>query len=289
MSVPTADLQSRVPTQSLRPFVDRYLGYRLVGFEPGLHRGLPSRYMTLIVSIGPSINVNVQTNPNRSPASYRCVLGGLQASSAIISHSGNQEGVAIELTPLGSRALLGQPAAELFDLSVELSDLLRPLAQELWERLQSPLPWDQRFDICNEVLCQSMRPRVVDRTLRLCWQALIDSGGAVSVGDLAAAAGWSRQHLTRRFQGEFGLTPKLAARVLRFERAHHRLRSIAEGYPPGSSAARETNLSQVAMDCGYYDQSHFNRDCLDLAGCTPTELVTDEVPFVQDSPSPPSE
>ncbi|HEX6381270.1 MAG TPA: hypothetical protein VF180_08505 [Acidimicrobiia bacterium] len=41
------------PLPPLRPYVERYCGYRMAGFPAGLHRGVPSRHMTLIVSIGP--------------------------------------------------------------------------------------------------------------------------------------------------------------------------------------------------------------------------------------------
>ena len=78
---------ARPPAEPLRPFVDSYLGDRLSGFPPGLHRGLPSRNLTFIVSIGPTIDVVAQTDPTEGPRSYRCVLGGLQASSALIAFS----------------------------------------------------------------------------------------------------------------------------------------------------------------------------------------------------------
>ena len=65
------------PSPQLAPFIDGYVGYRLSGFAPGLHRGLPSRHMTFIVSIGPSIDVVSQTDPRQAGASYGCVVGGL--------------------------------------------------------------------------------------------------------------------------------------------------------------------------------------------------------------------
>ena len=273
---PFQEWVTRAPVGRLRPFVDRYLGYRLVGFPAGLHRGVPSRHMTFIVSIGPSIDVVTQTNPAQHQQSYRTVLSGLQASAALIAHNGNQQGVAIELTPLGSRALLGLPAGELWDLSLEFADVVGAAGGELWDRLQVAAGWDERFAVCDEVLSRLAGQDAVASELQHCWGTLVASGGRISMTDLAAETGYSRQHLGRRFRHEFGLSPKLAARVVRFERARRMLQSVSSF----------VSISQVAVSCGYYDQAHLNRDFIELAGCTPTEIVNEELPFFQDDRDP---
>jgi AraC-like DNA-binding protein len=260
------------PATRLQPLVDRYVGYRLTGFPSGLHRGLPSRHMTFIVSVGPSIDVVSQTDPLQSPASYGCVVSGLQASPAVIAHHGNQEGVAIELTPLGSRMLFAMPAAELWGLSLELSDVVGAAGVELWERLQVATSWEERFRVCDDILLRLSSEDEVAPELRHCWTALVGSGGKTSVGDLASEIGYSRPHLARRFRNEFGLRPKLAARVVRFDQARRMLQAVPS----------LVSFAQVAASCGYYDQAHLYRDFAELAGCTPMELLREEVPFFQD-------
>jgi AraC-like DNA-binding protein len=256
----------------LRPFVDRYVGYRLAGFPPGLHRGLPSRHMTFIVGIGERIDVVAQSDPAQRPQSYGCVLSGLQASSALIAHNGNQEGLAIELTPLGSRTLFGLPAGELRDLSLEFDDVVGAAGGQLWERMQVAVGWKERFAVCDDHLSRLVSEDVVAPELQRCWATLVASGGRISVSDLAAETGYSRQHLGRRFRHEFGLGPKLAARVIRFERARQMLQSVPSF----------VSITQVAVSCGYYDQAHLYRDFAQLAGCTPFELLGEDLPFFQD-------
>ena len=49
---------TRRPAPALAPWIERYLGYAMDGFPAGVHRGLPSRHLTLIVSIGDPIDVD---------------------------------------------------------------------------------------------------------------------------------------------------------------------------------------------------------------------------------------
>ena len=270
---PHAEWETRLPAPPLRPFVDRYVGYRLAGYPPGVHRGLPSRHMTFIASIGFGIDVVSQTDPAQTPATYGCVVGGLQATSALIAHDGYQEGVAIEVTPLGSRSLFGMPARALWNTSVECADVAGRAGRELWERLQGVPGWAARFAVCDEVLTRLLEPDViVAPELRHSWQALVGSGGTAPISELAASVGWSRQHLARRFGDEFGLGPKLAARVVRFERARHMLQATPSF----------VTIASVAAACGYYDQSHLDRDFAELAGCSPRAWLAEELPSFQD-------
>jgi len=139
-------------------------------------------------------------------------------------------------------------------------------------RLQGVDGWDARFAVCDEVLGRLVTDEMVAPELRRSWDALVDSGGNVSIADLAHEVGWSRQHLARRFGDEFGLRPRLAGRVVRFERARRML----------ISTPSYVSVAQVAAACGYYDQSHLTHDFAELAGCSPTALLAEELPSFQD-------
>ena len=230
--------------------------------------------MTLIVSIGPTIDVIEQTDSAQAPDSYRCVVGGLQASTALIAHDGNQEGVAIQLTPLGCRALFGMPARALWNISSELEDIVGGAATELWERIQLADGWDQRFAICDDVFSRLVGDDELEPALRRSWLLLVGSAGTASVAQLAGTIGWTRQHFARRFADEFGLSPKLAARVVRFDRAQRML------------ANPLLRIAQVAHACGYYDQAHLTRECTEFAGVPPGRLFADDLPSVQDTDAP---
>jgi len=51
------------PSAALSPYVDRYVGYRQDRLPSGTHRGLPSRSMTLIISLAEPVSVLSMPGP----------------------------------------------------------------------------------------------------------------------------------------------------------------------------------------------------------------------------------
>lgn len=274
MSEPLVEMVVGRPRPRLSPLVAGYTGYRIEGAEPGVHRGLPSRYLTFIVTLGGTVDLAAMPDPAQPPASFVALAGGLHASPALITHHGRQHGIQLSLTPLGARVLLGLPAGELAGTVVDLDTLLGPVAGELVDRLRTARTWTERFLELDRALAGIARQRERDGPapeLGWAWQRLTSCHGHVKVSTLAEDVGWSRRHLGERFRREFGLSPKVASRVMRFEVAHRMLRTAAR---PG--------LAEIAARCGYADQAHLTREWRELAGCTPSAWLSEELPSVQD-------
>jgi hypothetical protein len=115
VSEPVNDVAIGRPAPALRLFVERYTGYRLQGFQPGTHRGLPGRHLTFIISLSDPVQIAAMPDPRQPPAALGAFVSGLHDGPANIAHDGNQYGISLDLTPVGARALLGLPAGELAD------------------------------------------------------------------------------------------------------------------------------------------------------------------------------
>jgi AraC-like DNA-binding protein len=278
------------PAAGLRSLVAGYTGYRQAGVAPAVHRGLPSPFLTVIFTLDEPLEITAHPDPGQPGGRYDTLVGGLHTAPALITHDGRQSGIQVGMSPLGARALLGVPAGELTSLDVEGADVLGPLAAQISERLQDAADWPRRFEILNELLLDRARARAaaaggtepgavpgISREVRYAWQALLRSGGRIGVAQLAADTGWSDRHLRAKFRLEIGLTPKAAARVIRFDRARRRLvgRIRAGGAP---------DLAELAADGGYYDQAHLDREFAALAGCAPTAWLAQEFRYVQAAP-----
>lgn len=266
------DIATGIPAPALRGLVDQYVGYQLSGLPPGVHRGLPSRHLTFIISLGSPIEV--LADADSSPTSFAAVLSGFHSGPALIRHDGEHYGIALELTPAGARRLFGLPAGALASTIVEPEDVVGAAGRLLQDRLAAAKSWKQRFEILDYTLTAWARSNDIRPQLVAAWNLLRQTSGACSVDELAAEVGWSRRHLSQKFQTEFGLAPKTAARMLRFDRARQLLAS-----------GGEVRLPDTAHAAGYFDQAHFTRDFREFAGCSPTRWLAEEFPFVQDEVS----
>src|ERR1700689_3227689 len=146
-----------VPAPVLRSFIAGYAGFRQAGVPPATHRGLPSPYLTVIFTLDDPLTIAAHADPRQPPASYRSLVGGLHTSPALITHQGRQSGIQLALTPLGARALLGMPAAELASIDVEAADVLGRLAGEVRERVVAASDWASRFAVLEEFLAGRVR------------------------------------------------------------------------------------------------------------------------------------
>jgi AraC-like DNA-binding protein len=164
--------------------------------------------------------------------------------------------------------LLGVPMDELTCRVVELDGLLGREADELIERMYEAGGWEGAFQVMDAWLLRRLADaRRPDPAVEQAFARLVRSHGAVSVAQLVRETGWSRRHLAARFREHVGLAPKAFGRILRFR---HAARELVR--PDGRS------LAEIALDCGYYDQAHLNRDFREFSGRTPIELMAARLP-----------
>lgn len=243
-----------------------YHGYDVAGYPTGVHRGLPSPHLTLVIGIDDPLTMLGADGP----VARDVVIGGLHAEPVTIAHEGRRRGIYVAVDPLVAGDLFGMPAGALRAPDLDGADVLGALAPELHERVNTAPDWRARFAVLDALL-----PAAAGRgaptpgaEVRRAWQRLVRGG--VAVRAVADEVGWSERHLGRRFRAEFGVGPKTLARMARFDRVRHRLAVRAEvGMPLG--------LAELAADGGYADQSHLSREFVALAGCSPTTWVREEV------------
>ena len=257
------------PTERLAPFVRRFNAYaeRDTGFVR--RRELPSCLATLVFNLGHDLRVE---HPLGTRTTYRAGAAfytGMSATYAVTETDRCQEGAQVMLTPLGARRLLGFPLCEVGDRLIDPCDLIGAASRDIAERLQEANSSAGRLAILEHEMTRRLAFSRDGPPRDLIWalRRLEATYGRVGVNTLAQELGCSRKHLTVRFRREFGMSPKLFARVARFDRAVELMRRD-----------RVASLAELAGDCGYADQAHLTRDFCEFAGSPPAAFLRRKLP-----------
>jgi AraC-like DNA-binding protein len=266
-------------TRALLPgFVASTVGYGPTGAAQRIHRGLPSPYLTFILSLAGPVVTGQSEEQALGPEPDRTdiVLGGLAHRPAYVVPDDEQRGIQLAVHPLAARALFGPPARELLEVSDGV-DVLGPAVERLRQRLAETDGWAARFALVQRYLRdrieerpkEGVRPEVAEAWRWLAWHR-----GTGSMAGLARHVALSPRRLTTLFDREVGASPKQVSRLMRFDHAKQRLsRTVYQGRSP--------DLTGIALACGYYDHAHLDRDFARYVGTSPTAWLAEECRNIQ--------
>lgn len=198
------------------------------------------------------------------PMPPHALVVGMHDRGGAAAHAGRMLSVQVQLAPLVARRLFRVPMDQLRNSTVDLAELVGRSAEVVTDRLAHARSWDERFGLVAEYLRDlSVTDTAVDPAITRVVHLLHRSRGGVAVTALADESGWSRRHFSRRFTDQVGLPPKDYASLTRFTAA---LSALAMAPP--------VEMSVLAGDFGYYDQSHLIREFRRFAGAPPGRLLT---------------
>lgn len=215
----------------------------------------------------------LQRNLPTGGVELHCPIGGLPRLVGLLTGSSVQvlppytTVVGARFWPGAASPLLGLPADDLVDLTVELDDLWGSAAARLGEMLATAPSPDaalgmlQRFLVYRQVRMDHPDPLVIAAVRALMpWQP-------IDIGTLSARLAISTSQLRRRFLTAVGVGPKVLQRTLRFQ-GYLALAQAAAG-----RSAAGGRVADLAAEVGYADHAHLGRECLRLTGVTPRELL----------------
>jgi len=223
---------------------------------------LPSGTLELVINLQENeFRIYNPSQPDRPRRFAGAIVSGPYRSPFVIDTLEHASIMGVHFKPGGAFPILGALPAELGDLHLDLETLWSRQANELRERLCEETTPERRFRILERALIARLHgSRECHRAVPVALARLSESGA--SVRNVAAHVGLSHRRLIEVFSAEVGMTPKLFARVQRFQRA-------AAAARRGTSA----DWAGLALVCGYSDQSHLIRDFLAFSGFSPEALL----------------
>ena len=135
----------------------------------------------------------------------------------------------------------------------------RYTVREQLSALRDPM---DRFRLVEETLLERLRdPISYHGAVRLGLAILMRTYGCAKIRDIAKAADLSRRRFIELFAADVGVTPKLFGRLQRFQHA------VATAQSRSS-----VDWAQLAIECGYSDQSHLIHEFVEFSGVSPFDF-----------------
>ena len=145
---------------------------------------------------------------------------------------------------------------------IDFSDVSGEAVNILYSQLLETSTWNNRIELVENFLLHrlSLSERKLGKVAVVTdiMNEIRQDDFFDNIENVASRYGITSRYLQKLFLQYTGLTPKLYSKINRFQNS---LRLVTK---------KETSLTSIAYDCGYFDQSHFIREFKSFTGFTPS-------------------
>ncbi|GAB3696890.1 hypothetical protein GCM10027592_20530 [Spirosoma flavus] len=244
-----------LPTEQLQPYIK---AYRMIESKDELvNRILPGTSFTIAFRFRGQISDRRESAHVILPT---ITFSGLRKSVRLFHYAPDSAALVVQFNEAGINAFFRQPLHELFEESVSLDTFfpqteMSILEEQLAEAAHNPA----RIALVERFLCSKLINHKPDRLVSEAIRSMYSSNGLISVKELASDLCISQDAFEKRFRKVAGTTPKQFASIIR-------MKAIIRQHDSPAS------FLDLALDNGYYDQPHFNKDFKLFTGLTPTDF-----------------
>jgi AraC-like DNA-binding protein len=245
------------PSKELAPFVSSFSIVEAV--EETERTLLPETGIVLGVRYAGSATLIENGSAHAVPTN---TITGLRSTARRMRTSAGGGMVVAKFREMGAHAFLAEPLHYMYGATRALEQCLAPADVAAMSRSVALADEGrERVSIFERFLVARCTGREPDPEVAEALRAIHADPGAVRMRALAKRVGLSQDAFEKRFRRVVGMSPKAFVSLVHFRRA-------LDAYP----RARAT-LTELAVDTGFYDQSHFIRRFRTVTGAPPGRVL----------------
>ncbi len=256
--------RSYKPAAFLSDFVDNFWLYEGYEAEHLNERILPTGTFELVINLRQNeLRIYSATEQTDCARFSGAVVSGAYGKGFVTDSEEEAFIIGIHFKPGGAAPFLGFSAGELADAHVNLECIWGLPANLLRERLCDTATATERFSLLEESLIDHLPGPLEHHYAVSAALKAFSRNAATTVRDIAKDVGLSERRFIQIFKKEVGMTPKLFSRVQRFQQA----RAIIHRHEGA------VDWAAIAMECGYFDQSHMIREFDEFSDISPAAYL----------------
>jgi AraC-like DNA-binding protein len=229
--------------------------------KPYIHRSMADGCAELIFHY---TGIFDELLPNKSiEKSFSAGLAGPSQHFMRFSIQQNFGIFGVYLYPYAVAQLFSIPGADVKNQMLDLKTVVGTEVNVLEEKMMLAMNTVLRV----KIICEFLEKRLAQTKKRPpgifdAIKYIVNTNGVAKVENLAKQNSQSTRQFERTFKQFSGFNPKLFSRIIRFQAA---LREYSN---------KGKLLTEIAYECGYYDQSHFIQDFKEFSGHNPKEYFS---------------
>lgn len=250
------ELQIIQPSPQLAPYIKQYwfLKSDCIGHIQGI---IPTGCISLYIH-----RANPLFSLSENKGSSKMYVTGQSTSYSSLQLTGCTDMICIDFIPHGAKVFFDIPMLELKGQSIEIESLSDSLMTELCKQLA-----DTQNNKTSIALIEAFLKKRLSLTKNYNLDRMTKSinainNGQIDINKLADVSCLSYKQFKRIFAEYIGMNPKEFLRIIRFQKALYTLQ--INPY---------INCTELAFECGYYDQPHLIKEFKTLSGYTPSEYI----------------
>lgn len=158
--------------------------------------------------------------------------------------------------PFALPLIFGYAADELSNEMIDLDLVLTGGDKSLKDQMLNARNNDQRVEIMTAFLRSRLNVRETTSLVERAFMKIYLDGGGTDIELIAKRSNLSRRSFERKFKEIAGFSPRHYSRIVRFQKS---LRFYDSGL----------RMTDIAQNCGYFDQAHFISDFKRFSGYSP--------------------
>ncbi len=242
----------KAPSPALRFWVHSLWYCHAPNMQSGRERVLPSGYIQIILNLSREYLTDCGKDGTAYEKYSRGILVGVRDRYQVVDTADMEETAGVVIRPGGFTGLFRERADLLYQKVIALDDIWNePRIFEYLAKARTPI---QKLMCLDKLLAglvgkKSRQSEITDHALYLLRVKHL------SIAECARSIGVSERWLSQIFREQVGASPKLWTRIRRFQTVTRALH-----------AGLDIPWVELALDCGYYDQSHFANDFRAFSG-----------------------
>jgi AraC-like DNA-binding protein len=257
------------PSFFLSPYIKHYWAIEdcLPQEDTHIQRIIPNGLMELLFYLG---NKPVALDETKH-IPENTILSGQLKGFYDIAVTGKLSIFSVSFQPFGAKMFFDIPSDKLFDQNVPLNYIIKDKVAKLESDLYECESFERKISIVEKFLLLQLRNNTKNFEINRIAKSITlinRSKGLITIESLSSSACLSRKQYERTFSEYIGTSPKQFLKTIRFQNTlqeKHRNKNIP--------------LTELAYNCGYYDQSHMINDYKLLSGKTPSEYYSECEPY----------